>query len=137
MQADWLWGLAGGSLIGVSFAAFLLSNGRVAGISGLIDGLLNSPRGHDGIIRLAFLSGILGGAGLSAMLVRQPQLNVEASTWLIVLAGLMVGLGSRMANGCTSGHGVCGMSRFSGRSLVATITFMLAAVIAATASSTW
>ena len=116
----------GGTLIGLSAALLLLGIGRVAGISGIFGGLLE-PKSKEFAWRVAFLGGlVLGGVGMYAF---APQLfaiaeGFEPSTAMIVAAGLLVGFGTRLGNGCTSGHGVCGIGRLSARSLVATVTFM-------------
>ncbi len=124
--------LAGGALIGLAAAMLALLNGRVAGISGIVAGLLR-PAAGDVAWRLAFLAGLFVAAGVVGQL---PAMNTEwawpvaghssASTGTLVVAGLLVGLGTRFGSGCTSGHGVCGLARFSPRSLVATLSFMAA-----------
>lgn len=115
--------LAGGILIGLAAASFLLLNGRVAGISGILGGLLAPTKG-DIAWRVAFLAG-LAGAPLAWMLTSElPPIEINASYPSIIIAGLLVGVGTRYGSGCTSGHGVCGLSRLSPRSLVATLSFM-------------
>ena len=115
--------LAGGVLIGLATAVFVLFNGRVAGISGILGGLLR--RGGDGIgWRLAFVLGLIGSPLIYALLATVPQLRIDAGWAMLVVAGLLVGVGTRYGSGCTSGHGVCGLSRMSPRSLVATLMFM-------------
>jgi uncharacterized membrane protein YedE/YeeE len=123
--------LVGGVLIGASASILLLSSGRIAGISGIVGGLLRPARG-DVAWRVAFLSGILLGGALVAWrvpgsVVPRPGLAPAA---LIALAGLLVGFGTQLGGGCTSGHGVCGLSRFSKRSLVAVATFMTTGALA-------
>ena len=118
--------LGGGIVLGLAAAMFILLNGRVLGISGILGGLL-SPRKGDIGWRLAFLLGMAAAplvfSGLApAGFLAAPR--IEAGYGLIVLSGLLVGLGTRYGSGCTSGHGVCGLSRLSPRSLVATMTFM-------------
>jgi len=115
--------LAGGVLIGLSAALFVLLNVRVAGISGILGGLLRPARG-DIAWRLAFLGGMVAAPALWALLRPLPALSIAAGTPSLVAAGLLVGLGTRYAGGCTSGHGVCGISRLSPRSVVATLSFM-------------
>lgn len=115
--------LAGGFLIGLAAALFVLLNGRIAGISGILGGLLRPVRGDVGW-RLAFLGGLLAAPWLYALLVTPALAAVDAGWGQVLLAGLLVGVGTRYGSGCTSGHGVCGLSRLSLRSLVATLCFM-------------
>lgn len=121
--------LVGGAMIGTSAALFLLLNGRIAGISGILGGLLAPPSRETGW-RAAFVAGLvlapLAYAGLGGSL---PPVTVGASFPILVLAGLLVGFGARLGAGCTSGHGVCGIGRGSPRSLAATGTFMAVAVL--------
>ena len=117
--------LAGGLLIGFAVAMFVVVNGRVAGISGIVAGLLRPARGDIGW-RIAFLAGLLVSPLVYSAFARLPPLRIEAGYGLLVAAGLLVGLGTRYGSGCTSGHGVCGLSRRSPRSLAATLTFMAA-----------
>ncbi len=124
--------LAGGALIGLSTALFLLLTGRIAGISGVLGGLL-SPRAGDMGWRAAFVGGLLL-AGAGAARVAPPALcaPLARAPIFIVLAGLLVGFGTRLGNGCTSGHGVCGISRGSPRSLASVLTFMTTGILTAT-----
>lgn len=115
--------LAGGILIGVAAAGFLLLNGRIAGISGILGGLLRPARG-DMAWRILFLAGLISSPLLWQLLAELPDIEINAGYPAIVLAGLLVGIGTRYGSGCTSGHGVCGLSRLSPRSLVATLCFM-------------
>ena len=115
--------LLGGVLIGVAAAMFALLNGRIAGISGVLGNLLKLVRGDMGW-RAAFLLGLVGAPLLYALFAELPAVQIDASYGALVAAGLLVGIGTRYGSGCTSGHGVCGLSRFSLRSLVATATFM-------------
>ena len=117
--------LAGGALIGLAAAIFLLVNGRVAGISGIIGGLLR-PSLPDVAWRVAFLAGLVIAPSLYGAFVYLPSLRIEANYSTLIAAGLLVGMGTRYAGGCTSGHGVCGLSRLSPRSLAATVLFMAA-----------
>jgi uncharacterized membrane protein YedE/YeeE len=121
--------LVGGILIGVSAAALLLGEGRIAGITGIVDGALK-PRAGDLAWRLWFLAGLVGG-GFVASFVWPSAFpsGLPAAPALLVAAGLLVGFGTRLGNGCTSGHGVCGLGRASTRSLVAVLTFMAAAAV--------
>lgn len=115
--------LAGGVLIGVSAAMFVLLNGRIAGISGILGGLLRPVKG-DVSWRLAFVLGLIASPLIYAVITVVPRPHIDASWGALVLAGLLVGVGTRYGSGCTSGHGVCGLSRLSPRSLAATIAFM-------------
>ena len=117
--------LVGGALIGLAAAMLLWFNGRVAGISGVLGGLLRPVRG-DVAWRAAFVLGLVAAPWLYLACTRWPALQIEASWGALVVAGLLVGLGTRYGSGCTSGHGVCGLSRLSPRSLAATATFMAA-----------
>lgn len=121
----------GGALIGVSCALLLVLFGKVAGISGLVKSLF-TPLKSDNVWKVCFITGLLI-AGVVTSLIAPELLEGELSLppWLIIIAGLLVGVGTSLANGCTSGHGVCGMSRFSTRSWVSTCMFMLVAVITA------
>jgi uncharacterized membrane protein YedE/YeeE len=117
--------LGGGALIGAAAAMLVLFSGRIAGISGIVGGLIVPRRGETGW-RLAFLAGLLA-APLAWLLVARPVVpRIEAGFATLVVAGLLVGLGTSYGSGCTSGHGVCGLSRLSPRSLVATGAFMAA-----------
>ena len=128
MTTTWLPALAGGVLIGLSATALLWLNGRVAGISGIFNGVL-FPKAGDVAWRLAFVVGLIGAAGLYIALVPgAPQPRTDFSRVGLVVAGLLVGFGTRMGNGCTSGHGVCGLGRLSMRSFVAVLTFMATAM---------
>ena len=133
MTIDWVnftpqAALAGGLLIGLAAAAFILFNGRIAGISGILGGLLRPVRGDVGW-RMAFLAGLLVAPLLYGMVAALPEVTVDAGAGTLVAAGLLVGVGTRYGAGCTSGHGVCGISRGSPRSLVATAAFMFAGFV--------
>jgi uncharacterized membrane protein YedE/YeeE len=117
--------LAGGAIIGLAAGAFVLLNGRIAGISGIAGGLLSAAKGDIGW-RIAFLAGLVGAPLAFQMVAPLPDVQIEAGTATLIAAGLLVGIGTRYGSGCTSGHGVCGISRFSPRSLVATAAFMAA-----------
>ena len=115
----------GGVIIGAAVAIFALMNGRIAGISGIVGGLLR-PAPGDVAWRLAFVAGLIAAPLLCAAVAKLPAVVVEASYPTLVVAGFLVGIGTRYGAGCTSGHGVCGISRLSPRSLVATLSFMAA-----------
>jgi uncharacterized protein len=115
--------LIGGALIGISAVAFVLINGRIAGISGIVGGLLR-PASGDIAWRLAFVAGLLLAPAVWMAAAALPQIRIEAGYPLLIAAGFIVGLSTRYGAGCTSGHGVCGISRLSPRSIVATVAFM-------------
>lgn len=130
MAIDWTnftpWSsLAGGMLLGVAAAMLALLNGRIAGISGIAGGLLGAKSGDKGW-RLAFIGGLLAAPLAWTLFSAAPASKIDATIPELIIAGLLVGVGARYAGGCTSGHGVCGLARLSGRSLVATLTFMAA-----------
>ena len=117
-------GLVGGLLIGLGSAVLLYCNGKIAGISGILGGVLGKW-GSDSLWRWAFLIGIpLGVLLVNGVRGYTPDLQLQVSTPVLIVAGLLVGFGTRLGSGCTSGHGVCGLSRLSPRSLVATLVFM-------------
>lgn len=129
MNSTWLLALAGGVLIGLSATLLLWLNGRVAGVSGILNGVL-FPRSRDVAWRAAFLLGLVVAAGLYMTLVPgAPQPRVDFPRAGLIFAGLLVGFGTRMGNGCTSGHGVCGIGRLSVRSITAVATFMATAIV--------
>jgi uncharacterized membrane protein YedE/YeeE len=118
----------GGVLIGLAVAILLILNGRIAGISGILAGVLKPTKG-DTAWKLAFIVGILVAPLLFITFVYTPEVTIATSTPLLIAAGLLVGFGTRLGSGCTSGHGICGMARFSRRSMVAVVIFMLVAFI--------
>lgn len=131
MSESIIMALVGGGLIGLSASALLLVNGRVSGICGIVDSLLMRWT-TDTHWRVAFVAGLLAGGGVVMLL--SPEMIQEPTGRdlpLVAGAGLLVGVGTRLANGCTSGHGVCGLSRRSKRSLVATLSFMATGFITA------
>lgn len=128
MSIDWnhftpFAALAGGALVGIAAAMFALLNGRVAGVSGVLGGLLRPAKG-DLAWRAAFVLGLVGAPLVYLLFAAFPKPQIDAEYGALILAGLLVGLGTRYGSGCTSGHGVCGLSRLSPRSLVATAAFM-------------
>ncbi len=124
---DYLLALFGGTLLGLATVGYLFVHGRIAGISGLITQILN-PETLWKTPALWFLTGLFVTPFIYAMIIK-PEITLNASPWLLIVAGLLVGFGTRLGSGCTSGHGICGISRLSVRSIIATITFMLAGFI--------
>lgn len=120
--------LIGGALIGVAASLLLLGSGRIAGISGILGGLL-TPTPGDRLWRALFLLGLLAAGVFGALFAPQLIGSSPRSVPVLVAAGLLVGIGTRLGNGCTSGHGVCGISRLSPRSIFATVTFIAAGMI--------
>src|SRR5690606_14030974 len=122
-------GLMGGILIGAASVLLLIANGRIAGISGIVGGLL-TPRAGELAWRALFVLGlVLGGIVWQLGSARPLPLDFQASTPVMIIAGLLVGFGTRLGSGCTSGHGICGISRLSARSIAATLVFMASGVI--------
>jgi uncharacterized membrane protein YedE/YeeE len=136
MSIDWTYftpwaSLTGGIILGLASAIFILVNGRILGISGILGGLF-PPKVGDTTWRIAFMLGLFAAPAVFHAVVPVQYITaprIEASDFLVVAAGLLVGIGTRYASGCTSGHGVCGLSRLSPRSLVATASFMGAGFI--------
>ena len=131
IEMDWVWGLVGGLMIGSAAALFLLANGRIMGASGLIGGLIDRSGLSNAGERTAFLAGL---ALVPAVVVLATGMaadtHLTGNLAVVIAAGLLVGVGTRLANGCTSGHGVCGISRFSLRGMVATVFYLLAGGLA-------
>jgi uncharacterized membrane protein YedE/YeeE len=117
--------LIGGAIIGAAAALFAVLNGRIAGVSGILGGLAR-PQAGDISWRIAFVAGLIAAPLAWRLLAALPEIRVDASVPVLVAAGLLVGVGTRYGGGCTSGHGVCGVSRMSPRSIVATLAFMAA-----------
>lgn len=131
MDAVWIArGLAGGALIGVSASILLLMNGRVAGISGILGGLISRNSTDERIWRLLFVLGLIAGGAIALTFVPGAFGDAPPTLGLTIVAGLLVGAGTKLGNGCTSGHGVCGTSRLSRRSIVATLTFITTGALA-------
>ena len=127
-MTPYLASLVGGMILGLSAALLLVVNGRIAGISGIVGGLLLRPRG-DMDWRIAFLIGLMGAPVVAALLGHPVVPEIAAGWGEVLAAGFLVGIGTRYAGGCTSGHGVCGLSRGSVRSLVATLSFVTAGIV--------
>lgn len=126
MQIDWIWGLVGGLLIGTGGAVFLLANGKIMGASGIIGGLVDRSGLDSKWERIVFLIGVALLPVLLAPFFGKVDTHITGNPWVLIAAGLLVGVGTRLANGCTSGHGVCGMSRLSLRGFVATCCYIAA-----------
>ena len=126
MQTDWIWGLVGGGLIGCAAALYLLANGRIMGASGIIGGLVDGTGRHQWAERAALIAGLVAVPALLALYMGGAATHLTSNVIVIAASGLLVGLGTRIANGCTSGHGVCGISRLSLRGIVATVFYILA-----------
>lgn len=132
---DWMWalrGLVGGAIIGASASLLLVLNGRVAGISGIVGGLLGE--GEERTWRALFVIGLLLGGAVAMLVMPGAFAAAPPAIGIAIGAGLLVGAGTKLGSGCTSGHGVCGLSRLSARSLVATVTFIATGAIAVLAA---
>jgi uncharacterized membrane protein YedE/YeeE len=126
MPMDWIWGLVGGLLIGTGGAVYLLGNGRIMGASGIIGGLIDGSGRDTKWERIVFLAGVVLLPVLLMPIYREVDTHITDNFAVLIAAGLLVGIGTRLANGCTSGHGVCGMSRLSVRGFAATCCYILA-----------
>jgi len=127
MQMEWIFGLIGGLMIGSAAAVFLLVNGRIMGASGILGGLIDRTGWSTWAERAAFIAGLVLVPALMLPLWSAPvSTNLTPNLGAVIAAGLLVGIGTRLANGCTSGHGVCGISRMSLRGMVATVFYLLA-----------
>jgi uncharacterized protein len=128
MPSSWLLALIGGAMIGGAAALLLVAHGRIAGISGLVGSLL-PPASRDRSWRVAFLAGLLAAGAIGGLIAPAATVGSVRALSLVVVAGLLVGFGTRLGGGCTSGHGVCGVARLSRRSLVAVAIFMATAAL--------
>ncbi len=126
MPISWLLGLAGGLMIGLAASMYLLMNGRILGISGILGGLFDGTGWSSWADRAVFVAGTVTVPAGLALLIPGTATHLTSNWLVIVAAGLLVGIGTRLANGCTSGHGVCGISRLSLRGIVATVFYVLA-----------
>ena len=125
MNPDWIMGLVGGAIIGLAGAVYLLGNGRIMGASGIIGGLVDGSARDQALERLAFLAALVAVPAVLMLLMRPDATTHLTDNWIVIIAaGLLVGVGTRIANGCTSGHGVCGISRLSLRGIVATLVYI-------------
>ncbi|PWE32071.1 hypothetical protein DDZ14_12320 [Maritimibacter sp. 55A14] len=124
METDWILGALGGLVIGCAAALYLLVNGRIMGASGILGGLVDGSGRATASERAAFVAGLVGAPALAMLTFGAPQTHLSGNWAVLIGAGLLVGLGTRLANGCTSGHGVCGISRLSLRGIVATVFYI-------------
>ena len=129
LEQDWIFGFFGGLMIGAGGVVYLLFNGRILGASGVLGGLADGTGWNTWKERASFIAGLILVPFVLTFLWIRPDTHLSDNWAVLIGGGLLVGLGSRMANGCTSGHGVCGISRGSARSVVATLTFMVTGVI--------
>ena len=132
MPIEWIWGLFGGLLIGSAGAVYLLGNGRIMGASGILGGVLDRSAGNQTAERLAFIAAVIAVPAVFFALGAEVDTNITSSWPLLIIGGLLVGLGTRIGNGCTSGHGVCGISRLSLRGMVSTCLYIGAGVLTVT-----
>ena len=130
MEQQWIWALAGGSMVGIAGAMFLLTNGRVLGSSGILGGLVDGSGRDNRMERISFIAGLAGAPAIIALVFGAPQTHATETFTILVAAGLLTGLGTRLANGCTSGHAISGISRFSPRAIVATLSYTAAGILA-------
>ena len=129
-MTDWIAGALGGLLIGGAAALYLLGNGRIMGASGILGGLVDGSGRQDRLERLAFVAALIAAPALLRLAdPTRAETGLTGNVFLIIAAGLLVGLGTRIGNGCTSGHGVCGISRLSPRGILATVTFIAAGMV--------
>ena len=130
IEQDWIWGFVGGLMIGSAAALYLLVNGRIMGASGILGGLVDRTGWSTAAERIAFIAGLVLVPMAIVPFYKVVDTNITENWAVIIVAGVLVGAGTRIANGCTSGHGVCGISRFSLRGIVATVFYLLAGGIA-------
>ncbi len=129
IEANLIGAVLGGALIGIAATLLLLLNGRIAGISGIVGDIFGDNSFAERIWRAVFVVGIVCGAALYSLISGPLSVQLQTNKPLLIVAGLLVGIGTRLGSGCTSGHGVCGLARRSPRSLAATVTFMLFGVL--------
>ena len=132
METDWIMGLVGGLVIGLATSLYLLGNGRIMGARGIIGGLVDKSGWTSAADRIVFLLGLILAPNIY-IFIFDIEADTKATTnvMILILAGLLVGIGTRLANGCTSGHGVCGISRLSVRGIASTIFYIIAGVVSA------
>lgn len=124
MPTEWIMGLVGGVIIGLAAAMYLLVNGRIMGASGILGGLVDGSSKETSSERASFIFGLVAVPAVVAILMGGADTHLNNNLVIVALAGILVGVGTRLANGCTSGHGVCGISRFSLRGIVATVFYI-------------
>ena len=130
METDWIMGLVGGLVIGLAASLYLLGNGRIMGASGIIGGLIDKSGWSSAADRIVFLIGLILAPSMYIFIFDiEPDTKATTNIIILILAGLLVGIGTRLANGCTSGHGVCGISRLSIRGMTSTIFYIVAGVV--------
>lgn len=129
MEISWIYGLIGGLMIGCAAAIYLLVNGRIMGASGIAGSIVDGTAGPAWTERVVFLVGVIGVPAAASSFMAMPATNVTANIPLLIVAGVLVGFGTRLGSGCTSGHGVCGMSRLSVRSIISTVIYIGAGVL--------
>ncbi len=124
MHTDWIWGLAGGLIVGSAAALYVLVNRRIMGASGILGGLVDGTARNVAAERLSFIAGLVAVSVLAAPLLGHNLTHLTSNMVVLAISGRLVGIGTRLANGCTSGHRVCGISRFSFRGMVATVFYL-------------
>ena len=138
MPTDWIFGALGGLMIGAAGAIFLLVNGRIMGASGILGGLIDRSGWSNGVERAAFVAAMIAVPFVIVTLGGGAESHLSGNLWVVAIAGLLVGVGTRLAGGCTSGHGVCGISRLTLRGIGATVIYILAgAVVMGLARHVW
>ena len=129
MPIEWIYGFAGGLVIGIAAALFLLVNGRIMGASGILGDLVDGTAGKTAAEKLVFIAALVGVPAIVAPMIGRADTHATKAIGILILAGLAVGIGTRLANGCTSGHGVCGIPRLAPRSIVATLIYIAAGAL--------
>jgi uncharacterized protein len=129
LEQDWVFGFIGGLLIGLGGVVYLLFNGRILGASGVVGGLADATGWNTGAERLSFIAGLIAVPFVLTFLWVRPDTHLSESWTVLIGSGLLVGFGARIANGCTSGHGVCGISRLSFRGIAATVVYLFAGAL--------
>ncbi len=130
MEQDWILGLIGGFILGCAAAIYLLVNGRIMGASGIVGGVVDGSGNDSWKERLSFILGLIGVPFILTMFWFRADTQITSNVVILVAAGLLVGFGTRMGSGCTSGHGICGLSRLSMRGFVATAAYIIAGAVA-------